>query len=116
MTRLGELRSLVPAGVGMMALTATATRTLRISILGMSNPTVIAVSTCKAKIMYAMESYESLELSMDPFVRRIRAERTKMPHLIIYCRSYSDCADLYLFFREKLGSSFTEPPDAPDIS
>ena len=58
MLRMGEIRSLIPADVGMMALTATATRTLCTSIaaiLGMRNPAVIAVSPCKANIMYKVE-------------------------------------------------------------
>ena len=103
MTRIGEIRSLVPAHVGMMALTATATRTLRVSIasiLGMRHPTVIAVSPCKHNIMYAVESYVSLESSITPFVNKIKTERAKMPRTIIYCRTYSDCADVYLFFKK----------------
>lgn len=102
-----------------MAMTATATRPLRASIsstLGLKDPLVIAVSPCKANIMYVVENYESLNQSMGPFVARLQKERARMPRTIIYCRSYSDCADLYLYFRQSLGSQFTEPPGAPDVS
>ena len=119
MLRMGEIRSLIPPSVNMMALTATATRPLRTtvaSILGMLEPTVIAVSPCKANIMYAIEQYESMDVSLGPIVKRLDKERTKTPRLIIYCRSYSDCADLFIYFRDKLGSCFTEPPCAPNIS
>ena len=119
MLRIGEVRSLVPTCINLMAMTATATRSLRTSvasILGMHDPFIIAVSSCKANIMYAVERYESLDQAMAPFVARLRDERTKMPRTFIYCRSYSDCADLYLYFRQHLGLLFTQPPGAPDIS
>ena len=63
MLRMGEVRSLIAAHVCMMALTATATRSLRTSIhtiLGMRHPPIIAVPPCKANIMYKVESYQSL--------------------------------------------------------
>ena len=91
----------------MMALTATATQTLRISIqsiLGMYDPTVIAVSPCKPNITYAVESLVSLESSMGPFARKLEAEKVKMQHTIIYCRTYSDCVDVYLFFKRMPGT------------
>ena len=117
--RIGEVRNLIPKDVNMMALTATATRSLRTSvtsILGMHDPIVIAVLPCKVNIMYAVESCESLEQSFGPFVERLRNERTTMLRTIVYCRSYTDCADVYIYFRQNLGTMFTEPPGAPDIS
>ncbi len=39
-----------------------------------------------------------------------------MPRTIIYCRRQDECADLYLFFRDGLGSEFTEPYDVLDRS
>ena len=39
-----------------------------------------------------------------------------MPRIIIYGQSYGICADIYLFFQEKLRYAFTDPIDAPDIS
>ena len=82
----------------------------------MREPLIIAVPPCKANIMYTVESYESMEKSMGPFVERLQTEKTKMPRMIIYCRSYTDCSDVYLHFCNSLGSEFTEPPGAPDIS
>ena len=43
-----------------MALTATATKVLQrkvVNVLGMQNPTFIAVSPCKKNLMYAVSSY-----------------------------------------------------------
>ena len=53
--RIGEVRSLVPSSVHMLALTATATRPDHeevIRVLGMKNPSIVAVSPCKPNIIY----------------------------------------------------------------
>ena len=39
-----------------------------------------------------------------------------MPRTNTYCRIYEDCADLYMYFRDKLGENFTEPIKSPDLS
>lgn len=59
MLRIGELCSILPKHVHAMALTATATKDLRIEvarIIGMQDELVVSVSPCKAiaNIMYAI--------------------------------------------------------------
>ena len=81
----------------------------------MHDPIVIAVLPCKVN-MYAVESCESLEQSFSPFVERLQNERTTMLRTIVYCRSYTHCADVYIYYRQNLGTMFTEPPGNPDIS
>ncbi len=61
--RLGEVRSILPNGVHVMALTATATKSLQsevAEILGMMNTISLAVSPCKANIMYAVGEYSNI--------------------------------------------------------
>jgi len=102
-----------------MALTATATKTLqeRVSrILGMHIPTIISASPCKNNIMYAIAQYSSIEHTFQPLLLQLRTERVTMSRIIIYCRKYEDCADLYMYFREELGEYFTEPPRSPNLS
>ncbi len=102
-----------------MAMTATATRSLRkrvAAILGMRDPVVVAVSPCKSNLMYAVASYTSVSETFRPLLESLKVRRTLMPRIIIYCRRYEQCAELYLFFRGGLGSSFTDPVDAPDQS
>ncbi len=119
MLRVGEIRSLLPEEVPLMALTATASRTLQqkvASILGMNKPAVIAVSSCKANLMYAIANpFISITKTFQPLLTRLQMERVTMPRVIIYCRKIEDCADLYLFFRNRLGSEFTEPINSPDV-
>ena len=87
------MKSLLPPGVNVLAMTATATRTIRLSVsrtLGLNKPFVIARSPCKRNLLYSVGTFSS-------------------------GRSFSVCADVYLFIRDQLGSGFTEPHDAPDI-
>lgn len=103
-----------------MALTATATKMLQrkvAGILGMYRPTVFSVSPCQRNLMYAMATpYRSIENTFHPLLMRLVKDRVTMPRVIIYCRRYEDCADLYIYFRDQLGKNFTEPIDSPDLS
>jgi ATP-dependent DNA helicase RecQ len=103
----------------MMALTATATKTLQrkvAQILGMHLPKVIAVSPCKSNLIYALTTYSSIQRTFMPLLKRLQKEGTSMPRIIIYCRRIEVCADLYEFFKDELGDSFLVPPDSPDQS
>ena len=42
-------------------------------------------------------------------LHRLRDKRTICPRTIIYCRRLEDCANLYFYFKSKMGESFTEP-------
>ena len=102
-----------------MALTATATKSLRRAVsrtLGMKNPHVIAYSPCKTNLMYAVSAFVTLEESFNPVITRLRAERTTFPRIIVYGRSFEMCSNIYLYFKTELGEDFTEPRDAPDLS
>ena len=60
---IGEVRSILPDGMNIMALTATATKMLRNSIsriIGMHNPFVVAISPCKRNIMFTIGSFVSV--------------------------------------------------------
>ena len=105
---MGEIRSLLPAAVKVLALTATATKTLRgkvAEVIGLIDPLVISVCPCKPNIVYAMSSFISLPDTFDPLLHELRT--------IVYCRTLEQCSKLYRLFRTGLGDSFTEPPDAP---
>ena len=117
--RIGEIRSILPESVKIMALTATATKEARntiIRILGLRNPKVIAICPCKDNIMLAISSFLTIEESFSPILVRLKNEHTRMPRMLIYCQRQEQCADLYLYFRDSLGSDVTEPPGSPDKS
>ncbi len=68
---LGEVRSLIPSGVHLMALTATATVPTRqkvIRILGMKNPAVISRSPHKPNMVYWVGTKTTLEEMFHPVI------------------------------------------------
>ena len=99
--RIGEVRSLLPSRVHIMALTATASKTLRrdvARIIGMRNELVVSRPPLKLNIMYSVVESSSMEETFSVIVRRLQEERTQCPRMIVYCTNYRDCANIYLFF------------------
>ncbi len=85
--RVGEIRSLLPEHVNVMALTATATRKLQKcveGILGMVDPVIVTTPPCKANIMYGRGTYKSIEETFSPLLEKLRSERQLMPRMIVY--------------------------------
>ena len=117
-SRLGEVRSIIPESVHVMALTATATNTTRAAIiktLDMRKPTVISVHPGKENIMYYVVEKSSLSVSFAPICDKLTHQRTEMGKVIIFCRTYDEVTAIYFHFKQRLGIGFTEPPGAPDI-
>ena len=101
-----------------MALTATATAKLRMDvsrIIGMKNEIVISKSPCKDNIMYMVVQFSTLEQTFHPIAQRLLKEGLKSSRMIVYCRSFGDCSDIYLLLKRYLGMHFTVPPHAPDL-
>ena len=113
--KIGELRSIIPKTVNIMALTATATITSRLSIeriLGMRKPILIEVSPEKSNIVLSVKNFESIESSFKPLVENLLTERKAAERTIIFCKKRDDCAVLYAYFKYYLGNCFTDPPGA----
>lgn len=118
-SRIGELRSIVSSNVNMMALTATASRSLRRDVmkqLGMRNSLVVCVSPNKPNIKYVVKRFVTLEESFGSLADELLSKKDNMEKVLIFCRSINDCSTLYFYFKRKLGRSFTCPEGAPDIS
>ena len=119
-SRVGEVRSLVPKGINVLALTATATKPVRLAVshtIGMRSPHVVAISPVKANIMYAVGSnFDNVEDTFGPVVMKLKAQRTSFPKMVIFVRSLSMAGNIYLYFMNELGDDATEPKDAPNLS
>ena len=116
--RIGEVRSILPGDTHCLALTATGTKSLRLKvadIIGMQHPLIVAVSPCKRNLMYTVSQFTSIKCTFEPLLTRLRKERILMPRVIIYCRGYEDCSDLYIYFKRALQQDFTEPRNSPDL-
>ena len=101
-----------------MALTATATRSLRKCVcttLGMHDPYIITVSPDKSNLIFQVQPYESLETTFLPLITMLKEKRVTMDRTIVYCQQQDVCARLYLIFRLHLASEFTEPIGFPDL-
>ena len=118
-SNLGEVRSLVPYHVKMMALTATATVDTRrriCLILGMREPSVIATSPDKTNLCYWVKEGVSVHDFVTPLVAKLKVQRSKLPRVMIFCRRIEDCSILYRLFLMHLKKEFTEPIGAPNVS
>ena len=112
------MRSLIPTRVNVMALTATATKTLRCEVcklLGVRDPHVVTVSPDKSNIILAVSTFESLEITFKPMIAKLRSERASMGRTIIFCQQQETCARLYLLFRLYMKHEFTHPMGYPDL-
>ena len=101
-----------------MALMATAMKQLRYDVarvLGVSGETVVARSPSKDNIMYTAINSKSIEDTFLPMAQNLLVEGDMFPRMIIYCHSYGDCADVYLYFKAFFGTKFTIPHGAPDL-
>ena len=118
MHRIGEIRSIPPPFIKVMALTATATKSLRLSIsrvIGLKNPYILAICPSKKNLTYSVQSMNSIEETFTCLVDKLATERALMPRTLIYCRTFEECSDIYLLFRRILGENFTDPLNAPDL-
>ena len=118
MDRLGEIRSLIPQRVNVMALTATATNEVCLKVsttLGMVRPDVIALSPCKKNLRYCIGTFKTVCETFKPLLERLRNDREECPRTIVYCQSISTCADVYICLAHSLGFELTAPKDAPNV-
>lgn len=116
MLRIGEIRSLLPTDVPILALTATITKAGRVEVsktLGLHNEAVITMSPSKSNIKFLKMPFLSIEENFGEMTEDLSRERLRFPRTIIYCQRCNDCSDIFIFFQNVLGVNFTEPPNAP---
>ncbi len=85
MDRIGEVRSLLPIGVNVMALTATATKTIRLSVsktIGLKSPYVITRSSSKSNLFYCVKSFKGIEETFHPLSQKLKSLRVNFPKTI----------------------------------
>ena len=119
-SRLSEVRSIIPNSVKLMALTATATTNTRRSvcrILGMVQPSIVALSPNRVNIHYSVHKKEAtIEKTFSELVNELREKRLQTPRTVIFCRSYEDVGYIYSFITRSLGAKCVEPIGAPNIA
>ena len=119
-SQLGEVRSLIPEGIHIMALTATATRSTHLDIchtLGMKDPSVVTVILNKGNIKYELAAKPgTIEEPFSPLVGEVRRNREHTDRTIIYCRMYDSCSQIYIYITASLGRERTQPVGVCDLA
>ena len=98
MERLGEVRSLIPEHVRIMALTATATESLRASVidmLGMTRPVVISLSPCKKNLIYRVGKFTSISETFKPLLDTLIKDRRTCPQNNCILAIHTLCVLIY---------------------
>ena len=78
-------------GVKVMAVPATASKTLRYYVskaIGLHNPFVLSMNPCKKKLVYAVGKFRNVLNSFNPMIEKLAELRSEMTRVIIYCRRY----------------------------
>ena len=66
--------------------------------------------------MYCVSEKSTILVSFGPVADRLSRQRTAMDRIIVFCRHYEEVTEIYYFFKQNLGTHFTEPPGAPDLA
>ena len=101
-SKLGEIRSLLPDNIRIMALTATASQTTRkvvCRMLGMVDPAYIIKSPDKPNIFFnVFTKPATIAEAFDPLIEHLRQYRTSTDRTIIFCQNYVDSGNIYKYF------------------
>ncbi|SMN01270.1 ATP-dependent DNA helicase RecQ [uncultured Candidatus Thioglobus sp.] len=118
-SKLGDLRSIVPSGVNIMALTATATQQTFHVIkerLSMNRPVLVSTSPFRNNIAYVVVPKIDGDQFCATICTDLRIKRSSYPKTVIFVRSYTDCCTIYLGFRREMGKEILDPLGAPEMS
>ena len=110
--RLGEIRSLIPKHVNILALTATATKPTRKAVikrLNMQKPVIISVTPNKPNIVYRLQDKDSsMKESLAPLIYQLQQQGIRTDQkIIIFCKRYNECSRMYWVFKTALHNWFT---------
>ncbi|KAK7939597.1 hypothetical protein WMY93_002923 [Mugilogobius chulae] len=108
-SKLGELRSIVPEGTPVLALTASAETKHRdrvTKLLHMEAATQVTVSPNRQNIRLGLGSLSPNNLSsLDWLVEMIKEKELSLPHVIIYCRTLKTVGRVFCHLKAELGEN-----------
>ena len=115
---IGNLRSLLPKCVNVMALTATVTKeTLRCVVerLSLESPKIIGLPPNRENIKFVLKP----SITKKDFALSLASElltfRVQTPKTVVFCTTVQQVADIFLIVKRELGIHITEPPNVPNI-
>ena len=98
LSRIGEIRSIIPPNVHVMALTATATRITRAEVLkrlNMQGCEMVCRSPHKGNICLHVKEKPDLAVAVMPIVENLKQCRATMNRTIIYCKRHKEVMTIY---------------------
>lgn len=114
----------MPTSIGIMAVTAAATKSLRHKVEGlleMRSPLSIVHSPDKSNLRLSVKEIKEFNSLAVPNIfncvlSELKRKSISFPRAMIFCKIKTDCAKLYTFFKAALQEQFCYPPGAnPDI-
>ena len=117
--QIGELRSIIPKKVKILALTATATSMTYHVVcerLSMVDPLLVAMPPHRPNIGYRVKAPIKLDQLSSDISIDLKLWQTDYPKTVVFVRSYRDCCDLYMSIERKLGRDIFYPSDSPSLS
>ena len=118
-SRIGDILSLIPSHVNIMALTVTATRDTLHSVvqrLSLKVPAVIAISPYRNNISYELMDKTTIDEFTTGVCEELKSKGIGFPKTVVFVRTYKDCSCIYAMLKQKLGQYFTDPPGYPHLS
>ena len=98
--RIGELRSIIPNSVKIMATASNSLHKQIMKTLGMRNASIISISLNKRNIKYSVLKFETIDESFRPLVDEIIEKQDGMDKVLIFCRAINDCSTLYFYLKK----------------
>ena len=115
-SHIGEIRSIIPLNVHVMALTATATLSTRhyiMDTLSMKTENTHIVYVPPVKDNIADKPSGGIPEAFGPIVKRVKQDHN-IGRIIIFCRTYEAVTSIYSYFKTELGEHYTEPKGSPN--
>ena len=112
------MRAFIPLGTPFLALTATATASVKLEViekLDMVGCASVSVSPNRPNIFYEVKIRTDLS-DLDHIVQSLKESNIQAERIIIYCRSLNMCADLYDYFQDALQDHSYYPPSAEHVA
>lgn len=116
-SQIGDLRSIIPSGVNILALTATATAETFHTVshqLSMVKPVLVGLPPHRQNIVFNINPKIHLEDFTASLCEEFKAKQATFPKTVIYVRTYTDCSNIYMLLKQTLGKFFTDPPGYPN--
>ena len=84
---IGDLRSIIPSSVNVLALTVTATKEtydVIVKRLSLENPTVVALPPFRNNISYSVQPKVDVHILGEMLYQELKAKRISFPKMILY--------------------------------